>query len=353
MAGFSLLSLFERSRGFALDFSDRDIRLIQVRGNGSRMRALCTSHVKVPEGLIDNGVVKSPDEVAALVQQAIAVAKPKPPKTKFVVAGLPESQVFMRHFRVPNDLRGEDLDDRVLEEAKRNMPLDLATMVWDFQVLRQKEDEQELVLAAASSEIVNAYVTVLTQAGLTPFAIEPESIALIRSLVVPATIPQGEGAVILDLGGRGSVFIFTDEDGIQLSITRLEGGNMITEKVAQLLSIALDKAERLKREQGLEDQHVMKAFEKVYEPVIEDFFRARAAYELQAGRKLTRVILSGGTCLTPGLLGYLQAKLNMSVAMGQLPIALEGATPARSAVALGLALRAARLERGLSFITVD
>lgn len=112
-------------------------------------------------------VAQMPNKFAsgANIQEAIKKAGIK---TKYLNACLPEEECFIR--LIPKD--GD-----IIKEIEANIPLPLDEIYYDWQ-----EIGANLFIAAAKKKFVDQKIALFKQAGLIMNALEPESIALSRTL---------------------------------------------------------------------------------------------------------------------------------------------------------------------------
>lgn len=339
-----------RPKAFALDFSDMTVQLLEVHGHNHGLRATSQRHLNIPDGLIENGVILDQQAVAEILQKLVAESQPEPPKSKKVVAELPESQTFIHHFSIPIDTPKNEFQDAVLQQVGNTMPINLDEFAWDLQILHRSTTSIEVLFAAAPAEIAASYEQTLLLAGLELVVLEPESMALSRALISPDALKNGACVSVLDLGGRGSTLIFEDQAGLRLSVTRPEGGRSISQHIAKKLKVTEKAAEQRKCEKGLEDPELKPAIQEALAPIIEEFQAASEYYQQINGQPVSQLVLAGGTSRLKGLSEELQEKLGIPVGLGIPPIAIDGVDPQQLAVLSGLAMRASSLLPGINFI---
>ncbi|MBU1349049.1 type IV pilus assembly protein PilM [Patescibacteria group bacterium] len=347
MTGF-LSNLFSSKAAFALDISDDDIQLLQT--NALQRSALSFNRVELEPGIVQDGRIMDQERLAAALRSAVAGAAPRPPKTMHVVAEVPESQTFIHHLTIEGGVDPKDVSDTVVARAEEVIPLDLEASAWDFQILSRSKETYEILFAAASADVVEAYEQTLALAGLDLKILELESSALTRAVVDIASLAPDAGAAVIDIGGRFTTFALADAEGLQLSATIHAAGDAVTETIAKKLKIELDAAEMLKREQGFGDAGVAEAIRKVLKEIAGEFAEASAFYSKKTDRKVVQALLVGGSSALQGVDGELSALLGIPVAFGVPPFSAEGLLPHQIAVVSGLAMRARKLSPGINFI---
>jgi len=73
----SLLTALFGSHTFAIDFSDRSLRLLALGGRTLNKLVLSSSRIEVPEGLIVHAEIKDQEAVSELIRTLVHDAGPK------------------------------------------------------------------------------------------------------------------------------------------------------------------------------------------------------------------------------------------------------------------------------------
>lgn len=341
------------SSAFAIDVSDRSLRLLALGGKASGKQAHSFSHVEVPEGLISHAEIKDQEAVSELIRELVSSAGPKKPKTKKVITGIPEAQVYSMHVTAPKELVKDELDQFVLKKATDLLPFTLETIAWDYNILSTGELEHDILFAAVRKEIVEGYANTMLLAGLDLVALEPEATSLVRALVTKDLIAEGKAVAIIDIGANGTRMIFADELGQQLSVAKAIGGQFITESLMKHHKrLSYKQAERQKFKEGMSGDTGAIA-EKMFAPIVSEFTEARAYYETKTKRKVSAILLSGGAGQMKGLAEYFERAWSLPVSLPEGPIQVADESPAMTAVLAGLALRGRNPKLGLSFVIPD
>ncbi len=348
----SLLTALFGSHTFAIDFSDRSLRLLALGGRTLNKLVLSSSRIEVPEGLIVHAEIKDQEAVSELIRTLVHDAGPKKISSKKVIAGVPEAQVYSVHITAPKELVGEELDIFVLDQATNFLPFTLETIAWDYEILTTSESEHNILFAAIKKEIVQGYADTLMLAGLDLMALEPEAVSLVRALVTKKMVADEKAVAIVDIGACGTKIVFADALGQQLVVSKPIGGKMITEELAQKHKLTGNKAESLKIKEGMKAD-VKYVAKKVFEPIVTEFITAKEFYETKTKRKVTNILLSGGVSQMKGLAAYFQEKWGAPVTVPDGPFAIGQEAPASTAILAGLALRDKNPKIGLSFVIPD
>lgn len=342
-------SLFHKPLGFALDFSDSAVHLLEVRGRGAN-DVTASGRFEIPAGIVEDGRILDQAKLADVIRRAHAEAVPRPPITNRVVACLPESQTYITRFAIDRTVAQKDLEQAIADRGAQILPVNLDDHAWDHQILATTESSYEILFAATPADLVETYEQTLGLAGLKLEVLEPESMALLRALVEPAKFAKDVAVLVFDIGGRTSTMAFVDALGLQLSVTVSIAGHAMTDAVSKKLKISLAEAEKRKVKKGFTDKDCVDAMRNAINPLLEEATRARTYYEKTSGRKVQRMIVAGGSSVLPGIDAEFEKAMGVPVEKGASPYNVRGFESRQIAVPAGLALRATNLEQGINFI---
>ncbi len=178
----------------------------------------------------------------------------------------------------------------------------------------------EVLLVAAKKDLIDDYVQVITDAGLTPAVLDVASFAVENAYEYAFEPPVGETAALVNIGSQ-VVNINIVADGVP-AFTRdmTTGGQAYTEEIQKALSVGFDEAERIKiggtdtESQEVVPQEVEQAIRGVTDNLIGEIARSLDFYcATSAESEINRIILSGGGCKVSGLDTAFQGKTNIPV----------------------------------------
>ena len=235
-----------------------------------------------------------------------------------VVAAIPESEVFTRVIKVPQ-MSAKDLKTSINFEAEQYIPLPLSEVSYDFEIIDtdlQEKDKMEVLLVAAKNSTTKKYVNLLKSSGLSPSGLEPETLAITRAITQNDQRPSA--TIILNIGNNDSQIIIAHKEHVRFTRTIAIGGDTLTKSVAQSLNLEYFQAEEYKKTYGLEkaqaEGKVFEALKPVFDNIIAEIKRSRIFYATRNPNvNISRIVLSGGTALMPGLLFYMVNNLDLEV----------------------------------------
>jgi len=315
----------QKPNAFGLDISDLSLKIIKLEKTGGGLRLSSFGETRVPPGIIEGGEIKKVEDLAEIIKKSLKQVKGKRIKTKYVVSSLPEEKSFLDILQIPI-MKQEEIENAVKFEAENHIPLKLDEVYFDFekiQPISKQKKYQEILIAATPKEIVNPYFKALEQAGLRPLALEIESLAIVRALIKKNTLTRP--LLIIDFGETRTSFIIFSGKSLRFTSTIPISSQILTESISKNLEVSIEKAEKLKREEGLEGKKEI--FEAIIPPLTDlteqikiylKYYLSHAPQNqiLTNGEKLEKILLCGGGANLKGLVGFLSSTLKVKVELG-------------------------------------
>lgn len=347
-----MFGLFQKT-AFGLDISDTSIEVIQFQGSGKSMKLLAVGRMILAPGLIEDGKILDEQKMAGAIRDLLAKTQPQKVSTNLVVASLPESKIFTHLFKLPASIPEQQLSEALRYEAEGVIPVPASELVFDYKAIRstdsrivadKKRGVQDVLHVAVFKDIAQSYVRTLRLAGLEPVAFDAESLSIARSLI--KAYNKDEAVLIADVGAKETVLSIFDQDGIRFSRDLGIAGDTFTKTVAEKMKISWDEAENMKLACGLDqnqgDGRVLFILQGILEKIIQEMQKGIRFYEEESGRKVTKVILVGGSANLPSFSLYFEDNLGIQAVRGR-PWVVSESSPMSSTLlltnAIGLALR--------------
>jgi type IV pilus assembly protein PilM len=155
-----------------LHVDDTSIRLLEAHGKRLRKWA----DMPLEPGLVKGGVVINEAEVASKIRQLL---KDQKVKAKKVIIGLSGIHCLSRPLTFPQ-LPKEMLDEAVMREAKRVLPVPLEQLHISWQTIPVPGEKAQVYLLAVPRKSADAMVKTLHRAGLKPYLMDIKPLALAR-----------------------------------------------------------------------------------------------------------------------------------------------------------------------------
>ncbi|MBG0813116.1 type IV pilus assembly protein PilM [Planomonospora sp. ID82291] len=332
-----------------LDIGSTSIRAVEITRGKDGPVITNFGFALLPPDAVRGGVVQDAKLVTAELKRLWSERKFR---TRRVVLGVTNPQVVVREMTV-NNLPAKEMRHSLPFQVRDALPLPVERSLLDFFPL-EDPGEQETVrglLIAAPKEAVSTAVHAAEHARLHAVRVDLASFALLRA----ASRLDSQVEAVVDIGARTtSVVVHTD--GVPLIVRTIpRGGAEITETVATRLSVDAHRAEELKCTVGLQtdqDPGTAEVVRDAARPLINEI-RNSFAYLGSGDRsvRVTRMVVSGGGAMMPGLAESLSAQFGIDVTLADPTVRIRrdrGGAPdslnrfrASAAVAIGLALGAA------------
>ncbi|MEA3272221.1 MAG: type IV pilus assembly protein PilM [Patescibacteria group bacterium] len=304
-----------------VDLGAGGIKVVEIEKLKGRPRLLTYGYTERSPKLVETSILddkKTGETLSKICKKAGA-------KSNNAIAGLSISSVFSSLITVAPTSE-EELKTAVEAQARKLLSYPVEEAVLDWKVLDSEEGQgklQRVLLTAAPKELINKYVEVFKVAKLNLLYLETEAFALVRSLVGK----DKSSVAIVDIGAAKTNILIV-EAGIPIVTRSINvGGVMITKEFSEKMKINIEEAENLKKDMknttGANDQEVKisKPIELLLTPVINEIRYSINLYlkenkDGNVGRKIEKIILTGGTALFPQLVGYFSQMLKVKVFVG-------------------------------------
>lgn len=221
-------------------------------------------------------------------------------------------------------------------EARKYIPVPVSEVTLDWFVIPQDEVEksafdriesapqkpkgQEVLLVAIHNDAVSGFQTIAGTAGIHIDYYEIEIFGAIRSSLSHGIAP----VLVVDIGASTTKMYIVERGIVRLTHLISTGGQQMTETLARSLNWDFEKAERVKRERGLEDSAAYSADENdriksallsTLSRLFSEVNRVLLSYGQRYNKNVSRVVLTGGGASLPGLAAQAKASLSADVAL--------------------------------------
>ena len=314
-----------KDKAIGIDLSESSVKVIQLAKKGKDVSLLSVNQKNIPFGLMQEGDIHDCSALAGEIKTAIKEVKGEKIKSNQVICNLPEEKVFIRAIELPR-MKKSEMNNAVRWEAENHIPFSVDKVYLDWQVIKKadKQNSKNLILIAAAPRLlIDSYLNCLKEAGLEPIGLEPESVALVRSLIAPEE--KNESTMIIDMGFNGFSFVVYSAGAIRFSARVNISGQLFDQAVAEKMNVSFKEAERLKIQVGLDkdkDPKVFKALQVVVDKVAEkaeeyiSYYTGYKDRKADPNKTVSRILLCGGDAFLNNLPEYLSKKINLPVKMG-------------------------------------
>lgn len=373
-----------------VDIGSASIKIVEFRNDQGRSRLVTYGYSENRGGVISGDSKKELEQKADIIKKVMERAKTSSLKA---VTALPAYAVFSSILNFPINLNDKDLRAAIHWEAKKVIPLPIEEMSLSWNKLsspaeketpatskpaenkngnkKSQENQEEetknsrlskflknkskqtqkgyqrILLTGAPNNLVKKYLQIFKLAGLKLISLETESFALVRSLIGNDKSP----AMIVNFGSVTTTIIIVENTIPILNRSIDVGGQNITKIISDSLSISEKRADHFKQDIGL-TQHtgggIADMITQALAPVVNEIRYTQNVWENQTAKKISKIILTGGSANLPELGNYLSKELGVRTFLGDpwarviypeelKPVLNDVGT--KLAVAIGLAMR--------------
>jgi type IV pilus assembly protein PilM len=338
-----------------LDIGSSSVKLVHLkdRKGGYALQAWGSAPLP-PEAIVDGALMNS----AAIVQAIQELLGQQKVKQKEAAIGVRGHSVIIKKISLPR-MTQEELDESIQWEAEQYIPFDVKDVNIDTQILARESDatgQMDVLLVAAKKDMINDYVAVCAEAGLTATVVDVDAFAVQNAFEANYQVTPGQPVVLINVGAAVSNINIVVDGNAAFTRDITMGGNAFTEEIQKQLNISYEEAEALKvGGQGETDAVVPQEVERVIQGVADqmggELQRSLDFYAATAGdARIGRVYLSGGTARIPALFKVIEQRAGVpveilnpfkSIEIDEArfdPAQMQQVAPA-AVVAVGLALR--------------
>ena len=288
---------FSEKGSVGLDIGSSHIKAVKLKeSKGAYELELCHLHALPPELIVDGSIIDSLRLVDSM-KEMFKAAGIKAQNAAISISG--HSSVIIKRISLP-EMSEEELSESIKFEAEQYVPFDIEDVNLDFQIIGPKDEpgQMDVILVAVKKDIINEYIQVVKEAGLTPVVVDIDSFALENMYGINYEIEPGKNIALLNIGAstinmsilKGGISVFTRDSSL--------GSNLHTEALQREFNITYELAEKLKRGASVENVSpqdantvIASASEEILSEISRsfDYYRSTTVHE-----DISEVILSGG-----------------------------------------------------------
>jgi type IV pilus assembly protein PilM len=220
-------------------------------------------------------------------------------KVKDVACSISGNSVIIRKINLPV-MPTEELEDQITWEAEQYIPFDINDVNMDFQILSPDSiDPSKMVvlLVASKRDIINDYLAVFNEAGLSLSVVDVDSFAVQNAFEINHDAGAEDVVALINVGAS-VMNINVVREGISLFTRDVQmGGNLYTEEIQKHLGVSGSEAESMKiLAVEANNSELLNVLSKVNETITQEIRRSLDFYNSTASDdRITKVFVSGGS----------------------------------------------------------
>lgn len=315
-----------------VDVGSASIKVVVLEKIGNAIHLKNYAIAKSKDEIIRPGTAGVISEVASeLIGKTMEEAEVS---KKSVHAAVPSFSSLITAIEIPKTAE-KDIDEIIQNEAPKYIPVQLADVVYGWQLIdegsdsgdeEQKEESTisgvkrdgkiHILLVAIMREISTQYESVFAAAGLKIESLEIDAFSLTRALIGNNKKPH----LILDIGHKVCNIVAVANGNVLLNRTIDIAGDRITKTIARSLNIDTQRAEQLKHKEGMKSGEAQGGTEmigQVMSAVVGEIVKTNEAIKkTYKGIEINEIVLTGGGAKLEGMAEYLQEELKLETRLG-------------------------------------
>ncbi|MFZ1458672.1 MAG: type IV pilus assembly protein PilM [Candidatus Saccharimonadales bacterium] len=297
---------------FALDIGTTAVRVVQLSKAGSVWNLTKYASVPVDIKISTSDAVEDQRKLAEVITTAIGQSGVR---TRNVVLGIPSNRMFATVVELP-DMAPAELASTIKYQAEQYIPMSLDEAKVDWAVLGKTINDptkNEVLIASVANTFSEQRLDLVEGLGLNVIAIEPDPVAICRSL-----LPQGtkDGHLIVDFGDFSSDVVMTMGDAPRLVRSIPTGYRSLTKAATQNLNIQEQQASQFLLKFGIDpsklEGQIARALESTIDQFSAELIKSVKFFQTKYPEvPVVSILLSGYAATIPGMSEYLTAKIGI------------------------------------------
>ncbi len=249
-----MFTLHDSNIPFGLDFSDSNLKIVQLNKNKNKIKLQAIGKINLPKGSIENGEIVNAENVIKSITELINKPKFGIINSRDVVACLPETKTFIKLINIDNS--PNKIEDIIENEIEKHVPIPISDMIYDWQIITRATNYTSVLIGAIEKKIINQYINVIKNAKLSISALEIEPVSICRCLLKQETKKYdglyNKNFCVIDIGKKRSSITFYSKNTIVSSLSLPISSQNVTDNIAETLKINHEQAEKAKIICGLD-----------------------------------------------------------------------------------------------------
>jgi type IV pilus assembly protein PilM len=310
------MALFGSKELIGLDIGSSAIKLAHVKPVGVEYRVMKFGVFPLPPDAIVDGAIMDHASVIEGIKTALRELKVK---EKEVATSLSGHSVIIKKVVLPTTTP-EELEESIQWEVEQYIPFDIKDVKIDFQVigpLKEDPSKMDVLLVAVKTDLVNDYISVIKDAGITPTIVDIDSIAAGNAFEHCHPVSDEQVPMVVNLGAS-FMNINILHSGVPLFTRDVPmGGGMYTSEIQKQLAVSFETAEELKvgkKNAGERAQKLTEIMRTVSNILSTEAQRSYNFFSATyPDRLVTRVYLTGGAAKSAFFRDMLAEKIGVDV----------------------------------------
>ncbi|MDX1733441.1 MAG: pilus assembly protein PilM [Halioglobus sp.] len=316
------MGLFGKRKGtpvLGIDISSTTVKLLELSSTGGGYRVESYAVASLPQDAVIEKNVNDVESVANAIRSVVAQSRTK---IKNVAAAVAGSSVITKMIDMQEGLSDDDMEISLTLEADQYIPYPLEEVAIDFEVQGpspEGENQVEVLLAACRRETIDARVSAIEAAELTPKIMDVEAYAMERAFFLlqnQLDLDTDSTVAVVDIGATMTTLSVLNNGQTLYTREQLFGGKQLTDEIMRRYGLPLEEAGLAKKQGGLPDDYEPEVLEPFMDAVVQQVARSlQFFFSSSQYNDVDQIILAGGVASMAGLDGLVQEKLGTPTAV--------------------------------------
>ena len=234
---------------------------------------------------------------------------------KKIITAVPAPSVFTKKQRLPV-MPLDEMREHIQFEAPNFIPHGADSVYLDFHVIgKAGKNHFEVMIVAVKKDVVDRFVDVFDQAGLSVGIVDVDQFALQNSFEFNYPSLVGKTTSLVNVGGRYTGINICREGNCLFAGDISLGGRALSEEISKEVEVSIEDAEKLKLDSS--DKKVAAIRDEFVEHASSELSRQLSYFWNASGAEggIDNVLLSGGSSLLSGLVDKLKEDLGCDVSI--------------------------------------
>ena len=299
---------------FAIDIGTTAIRIVQLSRSGDVWNLDKYGVAPVDIRISTSDSVEDQKKLAEVITTALGQSGIR---SRNAIVGIPSSRMFATVVELP-DMPQQELASTIKYQAEQYIPMSIDEAKIDWAIVGKSPKDpmkNEILLASVANSFTEQRLDLIESLGLEVVALEPDSLALCRSL-----LPSGvqDGRLIIDCGDFTSDVVMTLGDAPRLIRSIPTGFRTLSKAAVQNLNIQEQQANQFILKFGLQadrlEGQILRALESTVEQFAAEITKSVKFFQTKYPNvPVGGMLLSGYAATIPGFGDYLTAKVGLPV----------------------------------------
>lgn len=302
---------------FALDIGTDAVRVVQMSGTD---KGWSLDHYAIVPVDIKISASDAPEDQHRLSEVIATAVSQSGVRTRNVVVGLPSSKTFATVVDMP-DMSMDELASTIKYQAEQYIPMSLDEVKLDWALLGKSPNDQtknEVLLVSVPNNFSESRLDLIEGIGLNVIAVEPDSIALTRSLLTQGAT---DARMIVEVGDFATDIIVAYGDAPRLIRSIPNGMQTLVKTASQNLNIQPDQATQFILKFGLDptklEGQIYRALETTLDQFVVEITKSAKFFQTRyPSVPIGALVMSNYGATVPNLAEYFAEKINLRAERG-------------------------------------